>query len=35
VDPPHETVLRSIELTAEVGRELLDWSPAASAVAVP
>ncbi|MBO1741190.1 putative FMN-dependent luciferase-like monooxygenase [Leifsonia sp. TF02-11] len=34
VDPPHETVLRSIELSAEVGRELLDWSPAVPAVAL-
>ena len=34
VDPPHEIVLRSIELSAEVGRELLDWSPAVPAVAL-
>jgi len=29
IDPPHETVLRSIELiAAEVAPELLDWAPA-------
>lgn len=33
VDPPHEVVLRSIELTAAVGADLLNWSPAVPAIA--